>query len=243
MYAKCKSPKAVMSMHPPSHHLYQSFLRDSPESKAVPVLCRYVNESGFPRPKSFKLTDFASDQPPLAPFIGRGFLFGRSEFVREVPLDPYSDHCGAAEDLLCAARLWTSGWDIYAPTRNVVVHRDETGFQFGAATLEQGLASSALSARRALYVLARTMTLSSEDSALSELEQHAVLRRLNKYGLGTNRSLEEYLQLASIPWRIDPQTGPRFASEHMPEMSSWLCDQRDERGAFVGLAHAPSPPP
>lgn len=57
-----------------------------------------------------------------APFIGAGFFFAHSSFLADVPYDPYLPWVFMGEEILVSLRMWTWGYDIYSPTRNVLSH-------------------------------------------------------------------------------------------------------------------------
>lgn len=62
------------------------------------------------------------DIPPYAPFVAAGFFFSNAKFLREVPFDPLLPWIFMGEEISMSARLWTSGYDIFAPTTNVLNH-------------------------------------------------------------------------------------------------------------------------
>ena len=49
------------------------------------------------------------------------FFVNPEEFVN-VPFDPNLDYIFVGEEILHSARFWTSGYDIYTPTENIVYH-------------------------------------------------------------------------------------------------------------------------
>lgn len=57
-----------------------------------------------------------------APFIGAGFFFAHAEFLADVPFDPYVPWVFMGEEILLSLRMWTWGYDIFSPTRNVLSH-------------------------------------------------------------------------------------------------------------------------
>lgn len=60
--------------------------------------------------------------PRLQPFTAAGFLFGDAAFLLDVPFDPYLDFMFDGEEILYSVRLWTHGYDSYAPSKAVVAH-------------------------------------------------------------------------------------------------------------------------
>jgi [Skp1-protein]-hydroxyproline N-acetylglucosaminyltransferase len=62
------------------------------------------------------------ETPRFAPFIVAGYLVADSGMLRDVPFDPFLPYIFMGEEILLSARLWTSGYDIFSPTQNVVGH-------------------------------------------------------------------------------------------------------------------------
>lgn len=61
-------------------------------------------------------------EPAYAPFVAAGFFFGPAQVLQEVPFDPLLPWIFMGEEISMSARLWTSGYDIFAPTINVLNH-------------------------------------------------------------------------------------------------------------------------
>jgi len=57
-----------------------------------------------------------------SPFVGAGFQLSSADVLIEVPFDPHLDMMFVGEEILYSARLWTKGWDMYAPDMNLVWH-------------------------------------------------------------------------------------------------------------------------
>ena len=57
-----------------------------------------------------------------SPFVGAGFQLSSADVLLEVPFDPKLDMLFVGEEILYSARLWTKGWDMYAPDMNLVWH-------------------------------------------------------------------------------------------------------------------------
>jgi hypothetical protein len=62
------------------------------------------------------------DKPRYAPFVAAGFFFSYADFLYEVPFDPFLPWIFMGEEISMSARLWTSGYDIFSPTVNVLNH-------------------------------------------------------------------------------------------------------------------------
>lgn len=60
--------------------------------------------------------------PRYAPFVAAGFLFAPATVLRDVPFDPLLPWIFMGEEISMSARLWTSGYDIFSPSTNVLNH-------------------------------------------------------------------------------------------------------------------------
>ena len=132
----------------------------------------------------------APARPTPTPFIGAGTLFGPSAIIREVPYDPYIYFNG--EEITLAARLWTHGWDIFAPNRVTVYHeyseRPSKRRHWHDHKLWTELSNRAV--KRVRHLL--------EGAPCDDSE---ALRDIERYGLGTQRSLAQYEAFAGIDFR------------------------------------------
>lgn len=114
---RCPSPKPVLSFYP--HDTTTNDTTKNPST--VPVLCK--SKFADNNIVTFEAVSLpASAAPRPIPFTAGGFLFGPGSIPREVPFDPSLDHLFNGEEILYSARLWTSGYDIYAPLRNYALH-------------------------------------------------------------------------------------------------------------------------
>lgn len=114
---RCPSAKPVLSFYP-----HDTTTNDTQKNAStVPVLCKSkFNDNNIVTFEAVSLP--AAETPRPIPFTAGGFLFGPGSIPREVPFDPTLDHLFNGEEILYSARLWTSGYDMYAPLRNYVFH-------------------------------------------------------------------------------------------------------------------------
>ena len=66
--------------------------------------------------------DAQLEYPAFAPFTAAGYFVAHSDFLHEVPFDPFLPWIFMGEEIIMSTRLWTSGYDIFSPTRSVVGH-------------------------------------------------------------------------------------------------------------------------
>lgn len=125
--------------------------------------------------------------PSPSPFIGAGMIFAPSGIIQEVPYDPHIYFIG--EEITLAVRLWTHGWDIYTPTRVAVYHEYSERLNKRRHWHDHKLWTelSERAARRIRHLLGTEPT--SDAQALNDIE---------RFGLGSRRSLAEYEVFAGV---------------------------------------------
>lgn len=67
------------------------------------------------------------DAPTQIAYIAAGFFFTRSEFLVDVPFDPYLPWIFMGEEIALSLRAWTHGWDAYAPRKDWIAHQYRPG--------------------------------------------------------------------------------------------------------------------
>jgi hypothetical protein len=186
--ALCPSPKAVLSNYPagfmPPHTL---------EAGAKPTIQRpHPYEDGDIRFRGDNLDRFP-EKPLRGAFIAAGLLFARSEVIREVPYDPYLYF--NQEELSLAARLYTHGWDVYSMRQVLVYHLYVTDTAQNKRPLHwQENAKWAQMQERARKRMDHLMGYAPSDDP-------TVTRDLMKYGLGFERTLEEFSAFCGIDFK------------------------------------------
>ncbi len=104
-----------------------------------------------------------------------------------MPYDPYLYFFG--EEITLSARLWTHGWDFYAPNDVLAYHNYEkqTGRPRHWDDHNEAAQLEWLSVDRIQYLLAGR-----------EPDNPEALREISFYGLGAERSLAQYEALAKV---------------------------------------------
>jgi len=118
--AMCPSEKPVLTCYPPDYDISSRQL--PAEQPAVFLKFRgFHPKLGFSEqdPVRFRHTP-TEPQPSL--FWAGGFSFTLGEVVRQVPFDINLQYIFLGEEITMAARLYTHGFDTFAPMRNIVYH-------------------------------------------------------------------------------------------------------------------------
>jgi UDP-GlcNAc:polypeptide alpha-N-acetylglucosaminyltransferase len=143
-----------------------------------------------------------SKRPRLQPFACAGFLFADAALLSEVPFDPHLDYLFDGEEILYSARMWTAGWDIYAPSDNLIFHyyiRKEAPRVWGVKD-NNWYPTQRESVARVQHVLGATKTNTTTlivDPAKIPAGSR-ITRELDRYGLGKVRTLQEYWKFARL---------------------------------------------
>jgi len=145
----------------------------------------------------FRLQDEQPERPIPGAFIAGGFLFGPGSIVREVPYDPKLYFYG--EEVAMSARLWTSGFNIYAPNRLLLFHlykSEGTAAEHSATHWADH--SNWIERNRCSLVRVHTLLNSLHRAPQKLRTTTADLEDLERYGLGEQRTLNDYQQWAGV---------------------------------------------
>ena len=136
-------------------------------------------------------------RPVLAPFFAAGFCFAKGHKVVNVPSDPYLPYLFDGEEILMTTRLWTNGYDIYMPDRDIIFHiyeehrkrplfwHDEWG--------KEKIKYEHKAQNRVLHLLGLLEKFKPEVLRTSfEFNRSVDLREIDVYGMGNERDIREY---------------------------------------------------
>ncbi len=186
MLRACPSPRAVLSSYPVPY-TPPDLLGDP----RIPIqVAKQFNDQGVLILHSRVLPYEMRPPVPLpSAFVGAGCLFTPGEALAEVPYDPRLYFHG--EEITMAARLWTHGWDLFTPNDILLYHdyRNATRPRHWSDNRDWPTMSTR-AAMRLRCLLARETA--SDPVAVEEIE---------RYGLGTARTLEEYEAYADLDFR------------------------------------------
>lgn len=130
-WALCPCEKPILTAYPSSYTLPDDYTPGGPDRAALHpgadpiVMCarEFAGTDGFLRVdgKSYRADEFG-DHPRPSLFWAAGFAFASSSVVREVPYDINLTDLFFGEEQSMAARLWTSGWDFFSPSKVIGYH-------------------------------------------------------------------------------------------------------------------------
>eukprot|EP01083_Nonionella_stella_P133973 407522_1 len=136
----------------------------------------------------------------LAPFFAAGFSFQSGQRVIDVPSDPYLPYLFDGEEISMGVRMWTSGYDIYVPDRDIVYHIYSMKLRKGESRhLFWELGPKERHRKYAEYRILHVLKLF--DKYVPHLTTHSIdLREIDKYGLGTERDIDDFWKWIKMDW-------------------------------------------
>jgi hypothetical protein len=185
--------KATGSKKPIISHYCTAFTQDQKEQAYLKrrdlfkMYCLRFNDTGTIsfRQKHVEKEVKESGVPGKSMWVSGHFYFTLAEHIREYPYDPNLYFAG--DEISLAVRSWTKGWDIFHPSKAVVFHnytREKRVCHWSDQKINYGaLHEESLKRLRQM--------LHGEDHGYD----------LGEYGLGTERSLEDYERLSGINFK------------------------------------------
>jgi len=137
--------------------------------------------------------------------------------VEEVPYDPHIYFVG--EEITWAVRLWTSGWDIFTPNQVIAYHdygKRPDRLRHWDDKTNWGLLDQR-SRRRVCHLLGNKLTTNPDH-----------LHEIEKYGLGTARSLSEFEAASGLDFKAHLYKGrPIPSKNHRADFPSRISQRRE----------------
>lgn len=201
MWQQCPSDKAIISHYPPGFTRPDNF-----SNKRIRVLMpgRFNKLGVLVYQSDSYLYEKRPDKPLPSGFVSGNFLFAPAEALRQVAYDPYLYFFG--EEITLSARLWTHGWDFFAPSDVLAWHN--YGEQKTRPRHWQDHDISDLEARsvqRIQYLLADKPP--NDDEALIYMDN---------FGLGNQRSLKDYEALIKVDFKLQKIYQKKYVSNGRP---------------------------
>jgi len=195
---ECPSPKTVLSNYPagytPPDHLQTG-------TKPTVIRAHLYTPQGDLRVREVRL-DHAPKKPLLGAFCTGKFIFAKSAFIREIPCDPYL--YSAQEDIALSARLFTHGYDVYS-LKNVALYH----YYRQTAGSDAKLPPTHWEDNPSwLRLQERGRKRLNHLLGYAPNENPEIIQDIDKYGLGTKRSLADYETFSGVNFR------QRTVSEH-----------------------------
>jgi [Skp1-protein]-hydroxyproline N-acetylglucosaminyltransferase len=192
---KCPSPKPIITGYPAGYELPNKI----PADKRPPFLCvkgfgtqdRMLRLHG----RLLKRCSAGTVLPSL--FWVAGFSFSRGEMINEVPYDPHVPFIFFGEESSMSARLWTHGYDLFAPCEHFVYHLWRRDYRPNFREVEDKTKLQQRSLTRVRLLLGML-----EEHEKETLEPE-VTAELDRYGLGNyeGRTLAKFQEHAGVNFK------------------------------------------
>ena len=182
-----KSKKPILSHYPREISDHDNY-KDS-DKQMVPRMCKsFWNNRGMLSFMGAETQD-TKNEPYQTPYIAGGFIFSPYEYLVEVPYDPNLPYLFVGEEILHSLRAYTFGWDVFTPTENIVFH-EYTRASKPKIWTDNPYYSDMAAFDKAKYYLG---IIKNKNILKDEVKVN-----LDKYGLGTTRSLKDFFNYAGI---------------------------------------------
>ena len=184
------SQKPVLSHNPKEIESYVE--NDESEKFNVTRMCKsFFNNRGMISFMGSEVMD-SKNIPYNTPYIAGGMLFCESYFLQELPFDPNLPYLFVGEEILHSIRFYTNGWDIFTPTENIVFH------EYTRANKPKIWTDNPYySDIPAFEKVKNYIGLVDKNNNEYDLPFY-IKENMEKYGLGSNRTLSEYYDFAGI---------------------------------------------
>jgi len=183
---KCPNPKmTILTTYPVGYELNNPM---PTETKPPLLVVEEFGPEGMLRLKG-KLLNKCFDEPIKSLFWVSGFAFSYSNVIQEVPYDNNLPFLFFGEETLMNVRLWTHGYDFYAPGRSIIYHLWDRSYRptFRQVTIEGREEQEKGALLRVKYIL----------GIVDDIDERYKVE-LDKFGLGTVRSLDNYQEFSGI---------------------------------------------
>lgn len=183
-----ESKDVVLSHYPPSYH---DIKNENRNVNKVDTICQsFFNDRGMISFLGAEGVDTKKYKYVQTPHIAAGMFFCEGKCIKEVPYDPYLPNLFAGEEILHSARVWTSGYDIYSPTENVVYHLYTRSDQPHVWD-DNKKYNDKDAVNKAKLILNLDPTV--EGKVPENLKDN-----IDKYGLGNKRTIQQFFEFAGI---------------------------------------------
>jgi hypothetical protein len=147
-----------------------------------------------------EMLDVAPPKPLRGAFLVANFIFSRSEITPEVPYDPYLYF--DQEEISYAAKLYTHGWDIYHPTRQILYHYyNDVAAPGGSVRPLHWRDLHKEDNARINFFRDRGLARFNHLTGYAQSQDVNVIKEIDKYGFGTVRSFAEFEAFSGIDFK------------------------------------------
>ena len=187
-----RDPKGIIGGYPPTDAQMKTF-KGNDFSQMITMCTGVMNSSRIPEIRARIVKTPSGSKPVPMMYSGAGMLMMPYQALLDVPYDPYLSYIFFGEEILHSARLWTHGYNFYAPRKAFMTHHytrkgkpkfwEDKGMGFKSCQKK--------AVHRARFLLGQ--------EALDRVPED-FRKDVQKYGMGSVRPLSEYFKKAGIDW-------------------------------------------
>lgn len=182
-------PKAVVGSYPPTEEQMKE-MKSNGFTTMITMCGGKFDMTGLPSITASVVSTKGRKKPLPTAYQPAGMMCFPGKALYEVPYDPYLSYLFFGEEVLFSARLWTAGYNLYAPVKNFCTHhygRHNKPKFWQDKKQAEPCKKKAIQRVKYLFGLIRE----------SQVHPDYFLD-IKKYGMGKKRSLNEYLRFAGI---------------------------------------------
>ncbi|MDX1975663.1 MAG: GlcNAc-transferase family protein [Rickettsiales bacterium] len=137
------------------------------------------------------------EMPLNGAFIAAGYVFSRSDIIKEVPYDPYLYF--DQEEITYAARIYTHGWDIFSARQQFIYHYYNDDNKSVRPLHWNDLKQTDIPKIR--HLRERGLKRFNHLTGHTLSQDPDVLQEIERYGFGKARSLAQYEEYCGIDFK------------------------------------------
>jgi len=219
MLRRSPSKKPVITHYPPAHTQNLDEMAKRPSERMCTgffavsdVESQIIRIAG-----SHTYGNEHNEIPRFAPFTAAGYFVAHSDFLREVPFDPFLPWIFMGEEIIMSTRLWTAGYDIFAPSQAVVGHMYHRQHQPKFwETVGRGFSPNVHTPLQMMVLDRVKYQLGYPESAKDMIASKTLLTAVEQYSMGTERPLSQYLSMVGLNMTTKELTQNTWCEAGMP---------------------------
>ena len=150
-------------------------------------------------------------RPRRSLFVAAGFFIAHGSFVDTIGFDPFLPFLFMGEEIALSVRFYTNGFDIYGPSADVLRHEyvrkeapkfwETVGHVYSRGNIHNELTD--LIVQRVQYLVKFP-----EADSPSKISPKSLLTRMDRFGLGNKRPIEQFLKISGMDLEAKKQRTP-----------------------------------
>jgi len=219
MLRRAPSKKPVITHYPPGHTENLDKMATAPSNRmCIGYFADSEVESQMIRiAGSDTYGSDHNETPRFNPFTAAGYFVAHSDFLREVPFDPFLPWIFMGEEIIMSARLWTAGYDIFAPSQAVVGHMYHRKHQPKFwETIGRDFSPTVHTPLQMMVLDRIKYQLGYPEAAKDMIASKRLLTAVEQYSMGTERPLSQYLEIVGLDMNTKEIIPNQWCEDGMP---------------------------